>query len=345
MASSRRLPYPFKVIPLDDDTQAKIAKDFLGNPNGLVSCNHWGFKLSATVTPEELEDLYNYPLDRRDTWVVTPPKCGTHWAQEMVWLLANDLDYEGAKTPLVPDRWNFIDISALLDKQFMAEAMKQHIGDIQSGQGALSMTGDPNRPSPRFVKSHLPMSMNNPRLLDTCKVVYVARNPKDAAVSAYHHCRLWKIHNFTGDLELFVKYFMDGNIFELPVIEHMIEAWNLRHHPNICFIFFEDMKRDLRSQIRRVAEFLGKSYSDEQVDKLASHLHIDNFKNNPYVNHESEKELGVMHKDRGSFVRKGKTGDWKNHFTPEMNAEFSRFMTEAMKGTDLKFVEELDQQD
>jgi len=44
-------------------------------------------------------------------------------------------------------------------------------------------------------------------------------------------------------------------------------------------------------------------------------------------------------------VRKGKTGDWKNHFTPEMNAEFNRFMAEAMKGTDLQFVEELDQQD
>ena len=62
--------------------------------------------------------------------------------------------------------------------------------------------GDPHRPSPRFVKSHLPMSMNNPRLLDTCKVVYVARNPKDACVSYYHHNRLMRGHGFTGDLEV-----------------------------------------------------------------------------------------------------------------------------------------------
>jgi len=187
--------------------------------------------------------------------------------------------------------------------------------------------------------------MNNPRLLDTCKVVYVARNPKDTCVSTYKFFRLFRDLDFQGDVELFAKYFMDGNITESPLMEHLIEAWNLRHHPNMCFIFYEDMKRDLRSQIHRVAEFLGKSYSDDQVDKLASHLHIDNFKNNPFVNMEQFRGTEAMHNDRGSFIRKGKTGDWKNHFTPEMNAEFSKFIAEAMKGTDLKFVEELDKQD
>ena len=104
MTSGERIPFPFKLIPLKEDVQRRIAKDFEGNPKGLVSCNHWGFKLSATATEKELEEMYNYPLDPRDVWVVTPPKCGTTWTQEMVWLLANDLDYDGAKTPIMPDR-------------------------------------------------------------------------------------------------------------------------------------------------------------------------------------------------------------------------------------------------
>ena len=105
MASEERFPFPFKLIPLEDNVQKKIAKDFAGIPSGLVSCNHWGLKLSATVTEKELEELYNHPLDPRDVWVVTPPKCGTTWTQEMVWLLDRDLDYEGAKTPLFPVRY------------------------------------------------------------------------------------------------------------------------------------------------------------------------------------------------------------------------------------------------
>ena len=44
--------------------------------------------------------------------------------------------------------------------------------------------------------------MNNPRLLDVCKVVYVARNPKDACVSYFNHNRLIRTHDFTGDLEV-----------------------------------------------------------------------------------------------------------------------------------------------
>jgi len=345
MMGSERLPYPYKVIALKQKTHAKITNDFKGYPNGLVSCNHWGYKLSATVTPEELEDLYNYPLDPRDVWVVTSPKCGTTWTQEMVWLLANDLDYEGAKTKLSPGRWNFMDFPAILDK----ESAKPILGKCDGPEDEIRkhnlLGGDPNRPSPRFVKSHLPMSMNNPRLLDTCKVVYVARNIKDACVSYYHHHRLIRGVAFDGDMEMFMDYFMDGNLVSSPFIEHMIEAWNLRHHPNMCYVFFEDMKRDLKPQIHKVAKFLGKSYSDEQVDELASHLHIDNFKKNPYVNKEDDKKSGEFREDRGNFIRKGKTGDWKNHFTPEMDARFSKFMAEKMKGTDLSFVEELDKQD
>ena len=105
MASEERFPFPFKLIPLEDNVQKKIAKDFAGIPSGLVSCNHWGLKLSATVTEKELEELYNHPLDPRDVWVVTSPKSGTTWTQEMVWLLDNNLDYEGAKRPLFPVRY------------------------------------------------------------------------------------------------------------------------------------------------------------------------------------------------------------------------------------------------
>lgn len=104
MSSSERHAFPFKIVPLADEVQQHIADNYRAIPNGLASCNHWGSKLSATVTAGELEEFYNHPLDVRDIWLVSPPKCGVTWTQEMVWLIANDLDYEGAKTPLSPGR-------------------------------------------------------------------------------------------------------------------------------------------------------------------------------------------------------------------------------------------------
>ena len=65
-------------------------------------------------------------------------------------------------------------------------------------------------PSPRLIKSHLPFELLPPDLLDTCKVVFVARfsaislqvglyfifrNVKDAAVSFFYHERLMKHHD------------------------------------------------------------------------------------------------------------------------------------------------------
>jgi hypothetical protein len=47
-------------------------------------------------------------------------------------------------------------------------------------------------PSPRFIKTHLPLSLLPPSLLDIAKVVYVGRDPRDVIVSYFH---LYKMVN------------------------------------------------------------------------------------------------------------------------------------------------------
>ena len=45
-------------------------------------------------------------------------------------------------------------------------------------------------PSPRFIKTHLPVHIIPPDIFNKkSKIVYVARNPKDLAVSFYYFCR------------------------------------------------------------------------------------------------------------------------------------------------------------
>jgi hypothetical protein len=41
----------------------------------------------------------------------------------------------------------------------------------------------------------------------------------------------------------------------------------------------------------------------------------------------------------------GKTGDWKNHFSPELNERIDKWIQDNLDGSDLKFVMELDKQD
>ncbi len=67
-------------------------------------------------------------------------------------------------------------------------------------------------PSPRCIKTHLPVPMLPPRLLDTCKVVFVCRDPRDCCASYYNHETMIPFHGFTGDFASFAEYFREGKL-------------------------------------------------------------------------------------------------------------------------------------
>jgi len=94
----------------------------------------------------------------------------------------------------------------------------------------------------------------------------------------------------------------------------------------------------LPNTIKKIAKFLDKSYTDEEVSKVAHHLDIQNFRDNPMVNHSEFRACGILPPfDKKSFIRKGGSGDWKNIFTPELNAKANKWIEENLKDTDLRF--------
>ena len=64
-----------------------------------------------------------------------------------------------------------------------------------------------------------------------------------------------------------------------------------REQPNNLFITFEEMKRDLPSVIRQRAEFLDKTLTEEEVERLADHLSFKNMKSNKAVNKEESVHI------------------------------------------------------
>ena len=58
---------------------------------------------------QDLERIKNMEIFEDDIWVITFPKCGTTWTQEIVWLLNNNLDYEAARNTFIDVRFPFIE--------------------------------------------------------------------------------------------------------------------------------------------------------------------------------------------------------------------------------------------
>ncbi|XP_063600716.1 sulfotransferase 1C4-like [Penaeus indicus] len=78
--------------------------------------------------------------------------------------------------------------------------------------------------TPRIIWTHLPLKLLHPDLLNTCKVVYVARNPKDVCASYYHFVKNLESCFFSGTFENLLDGFMAGNLFYGPYWDHIRQA-------------------------------------------------------------------------------------------------------------------------
>ncbi|GAB0090907.1 hypothetical protein DMENIID0001_056830 [Sergentomyia squamirostris] len=195
------MPATFVNVPLNSIT----SKFCVSRPIDLITANYtddiedlpvakkWSMKPSVTFPnfSEQFPLLQAFESRPSDIWVVSFPKCGTTWTQEMVWLLDNDLDFDTAKKTFLYDRFPFFEVSYLPNGQK---------GDTVGKLNEMT--------EQRYIKSHMPANLL-PRSIwrAKCKVIYVARNPKDAAISFYHHWR--NIATFTGTLDHFLDMFVN----------------------------------------------------------------------------------------------------------------------------------------
>lgn len=296
-----------------------------GVTGDYVKVQPGNYVLPSTIK-DHVDDIYNMDLKPDDVVLLSWPKTGTHWTCELVWNICNDIDTAKAKKIPLMDRWRFIDVPS--DSKQMVCAFE--LADKPMGRIERALDGS----GPRYIVSHLPLSLFPPKILDTCKVVYVTRNPMDTCVSLFRF--LESRPDEKQDFKTFFDNFIDGNVVFSPYWNHVGEAWSLRDHPNLCFLTFEDMKKDLRKTVDDVAKFFNKDLSEEQVEKLIDHLSFDSMQKNPSVNNEHLKKSGKV-KGNAQFIRKGVVGDFKNHLTPAMEQKMKSWCEQERGSCDLRF--------
>ncbi|KAJ8935118.1 hypothetical protein NQ318_004495, partial [Aromia moschata] len=96
--------------------------------------------------------------------------------------------------------------------------------------------------------------------------------------------------------EKYCENFVNNKAWFSPYFEHIKEAWTKRNDNNFLFLFYEDTLKDMRSTIRKVADFLEKKLTDEQIEQLMDHLSFEKFKNNQSVNCEQLVKIEIHYK-------------------------------------------------
>uniref|UniRef100_A0A3Q3XG04 Sulfotransferase n=1 Tax=Mola mola TaxID=94237 RepID=A0A3Q3XG04_MOLML len=200
--------------------------------------------------------------------------------------------------------------------------------------------------SPRLIKTHLPVQFVPKSFWEqNCKIIYVARNAKDNMVSYFHFDRMTLTQPDPGDWSSYFKRFLEGkSIFHTwfcclilfgSWYDHVNSWWKKKQtHDKIHYMFYDDMIEDTGEEIEKLCCFFGLSPSVEEKKQIKGGVQFDNMKKNSMVNYST---FQVMDFNVSHFMRKGKVGDWKNHFTVAQNEEFDEDYRQKMKNSTLQF--------
>ncbi|XP_056129505.1 cytosolic sulfotransferase 2-like [Lampris incognitus] len=268
------------------------------------------------------ENVQNFKARPDDILIATYPKAGTTWVSYIL-----DLMYFGQTLPerqaTVPlnERVPFLEITAPF---------------VKSGKELA----DTLPTSPRLIKTHLPVQFVPKSFWEqNSRIVYVARNAKDEAVSFFHFDRMNKIEPEPGDWSSYLQRFMEGKMVFGSWYDHVTGWWEKKQsHSKLHYMLYEDLAEDTGREIDRLCSFLGLSLSADEKDRVREKVHFDKMKNDHMNNFSSVK---IMDFKISPFMRKGKVGDWKNHFTVAQNEQFDEHYKKKMMKSTLQFRTEI----
>ncbi|XP_032070896.1 amine sulfotransferase-like [Thamnophis elegans] len=274
---------------------------------------HKGYYFIPVVSsPENIDSLESFEIRDDDTFIITYPKSGTVWTQNIVSLILYEGHRDGTENISLSDRAPWLEYNV------------NHV-DL------------PNRPSPRVISSHLPYYLVPKGLRNKKgKIVYVFRNPKDVLVSGYHFLQILTMLETSKDFDVYLEKFLAGKVCCSLWLDH-IEGWfNHKDDFNILFLSYEEMKKDLRSSVLKICNFLGKELTEKEVDVVVHKATFDNMKADSRTNY-AVLDPTFTDSSKGVFLRKGIVGDWKNIMTVAQSERFDHVFKERMEKLPFKF--------
>ncbi|KAK8508346.1 hypothetical protein V6N13_055794 [Hibiscus sabdariffa] len=192
--------------------------------------------------------------------------------------------------------------------------LKHHPNELMPSLEVQLFMANPNpdlsgMSSPRLFRTHVPFPMLPESVKNSaCKIVYITREPKDTGIHAFG-----------------------------PFHDHVLGYWKeSRKRPEkIHFMRYEDMKKDPREELQKLACFLGKPFErDEDVDRVLRRCSLERLKSVEVNQHGVDPSLGIGYKH---YFRRGIVGDWKNYFTDAMQQKLDLITAMKFEGSGMGF--------
>src|SRR5919106_3200617 len=270
-----------------------------------------------TTWPRKTRELRNQLIDSRvwnelrfrpdDVVIATYAKAGTTWTQQIV----AQLIFGGR------DGIDVSTISPWLDLRVTPKEAKLAALEAQEHR--------------RFIKTHLPVDalVFSP----DAKYIYVGRDGRDVVWSLYnHHANAtddwYRLINDTPgrvgppiappppSVRQYFLEWLEGDGYPFwSFWDNVSSWWAIRHLPNVLFLHFADLKRDLPGQMRRGGAFLDIGLDERAFDSAVRHCSFDHMKAHAekYAPHRGRLYKGGAR----AFIHQGTNSRWGDVLSAE----------------------------
>jgi aryl sulfotransferase len=209
-----------------------------------LSMRYRGFTAPAlNCSPETFDFAVHYRPRPEDVFVATQMKCGTTWMQQIVYETVcrgkGNLGDDGHRHLYAMSPWIESHASVALP--------------------AAPIVGE--RPT-RIVKTHLPAALCP--FDPAARYVYVLRHPVSCFVSCVEFIAAGG-GAMAPSREWLLDWFCGEEMWWGPWPDHAEGWWRWQQErPNVLFLHYEEMRKDLGATVSRVAGFLGVELSETE---------------------------------------------------------------------------------
>uniref|UniRef100_A0A1I8Q7R1 Sulfotransferase domain-containing protein n=1 Tax=Stomoxys calcitrans TaxID=35570 RepID=A0A1I8Q7R1_STOCA len=322
-------------------------------PTNLLQ-NDWSQrKLKCSPAEKQFyRKIYDLEVYQDDVWLVTVPKAGTTWMQELLWLVMNEFDFEKAKKEHLELRSPFLEFDyyymsntmAVMLKHLSFEEMKtnpktNHLWEFEQIQKTFngSKTTDFNFVRKGKVNGYREeLTEETVKRLDKWMDEHLeSYNDEEEEDDNEYEDITWWVY-----MEPKIKYTLEEEDF----FPHIMEFYALRNQSWVFYTSFERMKSNLREVITDVCQFLNKTIDEKTMAKMLKHLSFEEMKTNPKTHHVWEFEQ-IQKTFNGSkttdlnFIRKGKVNGYREELTEETIKRLDKWMDEHLESYNVTFNE------
>lgn len=309
-----------------DHSQLPKAKGWY--KSGITQYQGSWFK--SDLLPNVISFQKNFQSHDQDIIIASNPKSGTTWLKALLFSIANRTLYSPSNTPLLTS--NPHSLIPTFEFSIFSDPPSRDLSEFRS---------------PRILSTHVPHSILPESIVDPrskCRIVYICRNPLDYIVSFWEFMKKGynpMYHESDYTLEAFVESFCEGEIMFGPFWDHVLGFWkaSLENPEKVLFLKYEDMLDDTVSHAKRLADFIGFPFSEEEerdgvVEQIIELCSLKSLKELEVNKHGSGYKIKMDYKN---FFRKGEVGDWINHLTPSMVEIVRMAVEEKLCGSGLTF--------